>query len=848
MTPDPATAAYQSPYNTPSRTHSYEPPNLNGSPRLARPLPQPPSRSPSPQSKQRLLPSYPTYPPFHELRRSGSDASIPIPVPTPLPKDPFDTPLENDADPFDTMDDDRYSFEDNGGNGGEVNDLVETKHFGPAPTQRQPRRNKAFATKQVKLVQGNLVLECPVPSKLLSFLSRRDGDEFTHMRYTAATCDPDEFVSEGFTLRQTMLGRETQIAICITAYNEDEVLFTRTLHAVMRNIAHLCSRSKSRVWGKDGWKKVVVVIVSDGRKKVHPRMLDALAALGVYQEGIAKNLVNGAEVKAHLYEYTTQVSLDSDLKFKGAEKGIVPVQLMFCLKERNAKKLNSHRWFFNAFGPLLSPNITILLDVGTRPGATSIYHLWKTFDQDSSVAGACGEIKAMKGKGWSALWNPLVAAQNFEYKMSNILDKPLESALGYITVLPGALSAYRYIALQNSADGHGPLRQYFKGEKLHGKEADIFTANMYLAEDRILCWELVAKKGEHWVLKYVKAATGETDVPDTVPEFISQRRRWLNGALFAAVYSLVHWGQVWSSTEHSFGRKLLLSFEFVYQLVSLLFSFFGLANFYISFYFITASMGLLEPFTKVGPIIFFILQMTYVLLIASTFVLSLGNRPQSAKMMFTTTIVGYSLIMAYTLFCALYIAITSMRATVTSPEGVSIGNNIFTSLVVSSCSTAGVYILMSVLYLDPWHMMTSSLQYFILLPSYVCTLQIYAFCNTHDISWGTKGANVISMDLGEATTKGKAGEVEVEVPSEQLDIDAVFDESLSNLRERKKVPVEVLDEEQVKQDYYRDIRTRMVLVWIIANGVLVMSIVHVFGGTNLSANGYLQCKFQILVV
>ena len=37
--------------------------------------------------------------------------------------------------------------------------------------------------------------------------------------------------------------------------------------------------------------------------------------------------------------------------------------------------------------------------------------------------------------------------------------------------------------------------------------------NMYLAEDRILCWELVAKRSENWVLKYVKQATGETDVP-----------------------------------------------------------------------------------------------------------------------------------------------------------------------------------------------------------------------------------------------------------------------------------------------------------------------------------------------
>ena len=95
------------------------------------------------------------------------------------------------------------------------------------------------------------------------------------------------------------------------------------------------------------------------------------------------------------------------MKIEGADRGTVPVQVIFCLKEKNQKKINSHRWFFNAFGPILQPNVCVLLDVGTMPGPTSIYHLWKAFDINSNVGGACGEIVALKGKYGQNLINPL---------------------------------------------------------------------------------------------------------------------------------------------------------------------------------------------------------------------------------------------------------------------------------------------------------------------------------------------------------------------------------------------------------------------------------------------------------
>lgn len=726
--------------------------------------------------------------------------------------------------------------------------------FGPDPYQDEPshqptpppqttiRRWKTV--KEVQLYNGNLVLDCPIPPRLLSQVPHAqapDRDEFTHMRYSAATCDPKDFYNERFTLRQRLFAkpRQTELFIVVTMYNEDDFLFARTMIGVFKNIDYMCNRSTSKTWGKDAWKKIVVCVVSDGRAKINERTKAVLAGLGVYQDGIAKQQVNGKDVTAHIYEYTTQVGLE----LKGTQvhlkpKSGTPVQMLFCLKEKNQKKINSHRWFFQAFGRVLDPHVCVLLDAGTKPGKDSIYKLWKVFDQEPLCGGACGEIKVMLDKGRNLL-NPLVATQNFEYKMSNILDKPLESAFGFISVLPGAFSAYRYVALQNDKNGEGPLEKYFKGEKLHGGDAGVFTANMYLAEDRILCFELVSKRNCRWILQYVKSASGETDVPDGIAEFILQRRRWLNGSFFAAVYAIVHFYQLWRS-DHSAIRKFMLLIENIYQTINMIFAWFAIGNFFLVFKLLTSSLGTTDTLGTAGKILGTVFEIIYVATLLYCFILAMGNRPQGSRKSYLAMVIFWSVLMVWLTFAAIYLTVRSIQNQVNTP-GFTFAD-VFTdyqffTIIVSLASTYVLWFIASIMFFDPWHMFTCFIQYIVLTPTYINVLNIYAFCNTHDITWGTKGDDKAEK-LPSATVKAD-GKVDVEIPQDDGDLNAQYEHELAKFASKPPKEKRVQSAQDKQEDYYKSFRSTVVTAWMTSNFVLVAAVLNVGGFQNLTtqANG-----------
>lgn len=54
-----------------------------------------------------------------------------------------------------------------------------------------------------------------MPKKLLETCPLREDREFSRVRYTAATCDPDNFVDEGYRLRQQLMSPPRQVELMI---------------------------------------------------------------------------------------------------------------------------------------------------------------------------------------------------------------------------------------------------------------------------------------------------------------------------------------------------------------------------------------------------------------------------------------------------------------------------------------------------------------------------------------------------------------------------------------------------------------------------------------------------------
>ncbi len=145
-------------------------------------------------------------------------------------------------------------------------------------------------------------------------------------------------------------------------------------------------------------------------------------------------------------------------------------------------------------------------------------------------------------------------------------------------------------------------------------------------------------------------------------------------------------------------------------------------------------------------------------------------------------------------------------------------------IIIALAATFGLYFVASFMYMDPWHMFTSFPQYLLVMSSYVNILNVYAFSNWHDVSWGTKGADKADALPSAQTTKaadGKAAVIE-EPDKPQADIDEQF--AVTVKRALKPYIEPKVVEKKTLEDSYKSFRTKLVTSWIFSNALLAIVI------------------------
>ncbi|KAG5455730.1 MAG: putative chitin synthase division I [Olpidium bornovanus] len=147
-------------------------------------------------------------------------------------------------------------------------------------------------------------------------------------------------------------------------------------------------------------------------------------------------------------------------------------------------------------------------------------------------------------------------------------------------------------------------------------------------------------------------------------------------------------------------------------------------------------------------------------------------------------------------------------------------------LVIGLLSTYVMYAVASLLYFEPWHMITSIFRYLLILPATINVLMVYAFCNTHDVS-GTKGDNAGKVDLLPAVVKTNDDGLQtadVELVTENAYINEAYHRTVRALAFRSREKHDERDVATKETDAYQVIRIRFALTWIFTNAAVAVAL------------------------
>jgi peptidoglycan-N-acetylglucosamine deacetylase len=180
--------------------------------------------------------------------------------------------------------------------------------------------------------------------------------------------------------------------------------------------------------------------------------------------------------------------------------------------------------------------VVVIIDADTILDANALPLLARHFE-DPAIGAVAGNAKV------SNRVNLITRFQSLEYITSQNLDRRAFEAINAIGVVPGAIGAWRRVAL----------------EAIGGFATDT------LAEDADAT---IALQRRGWRVRYEPDAVARTEAPETLAAFLKQRLRWMFGTLQAA---FKHRGALTQTGSRRLGWTLLpnvLVFQVFFPLIS----------------------------------------------------------------------------------------------------------------------------------------------------------------------------------------------------------------------------------------------------------------------------------------
>lgn len=148
--------------------------------------------------------------------------------------------------------------------------------------------------------------------------------------------------------------------------------------------------------------------------------------------------------------------------------------------------------------------------------------------------------------------------------------------------------------------------------------------------------------------------------------------------------------------------------------------------------------------------------------------------------------------------------------------------DIVVSLLLSYCS----YLVSAAFHGQLSHIVICMVPYLLLFPSYINTMTIFAFCNVHDISWGTKGQTAVSVTQQDKVKI--ASEVNAQIITDMSqpiltmsDTQQAYRLALQQFAIRPPSEHAHRDASTKREDYFKQFRTNLVLAWVLSNGLLI---------------------------